>query len=148
IAVACAGACFSCSDDGSSILVQKVHVDWPNNFLRRCYDNHQFRLAEYVRDRRVYSETNEPVNNLVAEMCRSHTAVIRTLLNMAGGVPRSTLEAVAGLDRNDFNHLVNQLVSNYLVHLDSSGFRATQRLKKAVAAYRETYNESKMVPLS
>ena len=148
IAVACAGACFSCSDDGSSILVKKVHVDWANNFLRRCYDNPQFRLAEYVRDRRIYSETNEAVNNIVAAMCRNHTAVIRTLLNMAGGVPRSTLEAVAGLDRNDFNHLVNQLVSNYLVYLDSSGFRATQRLKKAVAAYRETYNESRIVPLS
>jgi hypothetical protein len=148
ISVAVAACCFSCDDKGNAVVVNKSHVDWACGFLRSCYDNSVFQLAEYVRDKKVYNETNGPVNAIVAGMCRSHPNVIRLFLSTTGAVPKYNLQAVSGLDNNDINGLISDMTTNYLITVDSNGFKATRRLKKAVQAYREEYGQSKMIPLS
>jgi hypothetical protein len=148
IAVACAANCFSCSADGSSIVVTKLHVDWAARFLAYCYDNKIFRLAEYVKDRRVYNETNESVNAVVAGMCRSYPMVIKSLLQTTQPYPRFNLQAISGLENNDFNKLMSTLTSNYLVTASPQGFLPTRRLRKATDLYRNDYQKTTMVPLS
>jgi hypothetical protein len=148
IATACAGACFSCTDDFLSILVCKEHVDWASDFLTKCYDNTTFRLGEYVKERRSYNETNEAVNAVVAGICRSNPMVVKTLLNSVSPVPMGNLQAVSGLERNPFSELVNKLSSNFLVTVNPNGLLATRRLRLAVDVYRSEYARNKLIPLS
>lgn len=148
IATACACATFSCSDDWNSAIVTKHHVDWASDFLTRNYDNNVFRLGDYVRERRAYNETNESVNQIVASICKSSPMVVKTLLNSVSPVPMGNLQAVSGLERNQFSELVNKLSSNFLVTVNPNGLLATRRLRLAVDAYRAEYPKSKLIPLS
>ncbi len=148
IATACAGACFSCTDDHVSILVKKQHVDWASDFLTKCYDNAIFRLSEYVKERRSYNETNEAANTVVAGICRNHPMIVKTLLHSVSSVPMGNLMAVSGLERNPFSELVNKLSSNFLVTVSASGLLATRRLRLAVDVYRSEYSRTKLIPLS
>lgn len=148
IAVACAGVCFSASDDGTNIIVTKSHVDWAAAFLRNCYDNPVFRLADYVRDRRVYSQTNEAVNTIVAGLCRTHPTVLRTLLQTTTPFPRFNLQSISGLDNENFNSLMATLATNYLVTMNAQGFLPTLRLRLAVEVYRTDYTKSRMIPVA
>lgn len=148
IAVACAAACFSCDNDAESIRVTKAHVDWSAHFLRYCYDNPIFRLAEYVHDRRVYNTTNESVNNIVAGLIRTSPMVIRALLQTTTPFPKYNLQAISGLDNDEFNKLISTLSSNYLVQASVQGFMPTRRLRLAVNAYRLNEDKSSLKPLS
>lgn len=148
IAISCAGACFSCSDDGSCIVVRKVHVDWAAAFLTRCYDNSYFRLREYAKDRKVLHETNPIVNEIVAGLCKVQPTIIRTLLETSEAFPKGNLQAISDLDPIGFNTFMHKLTANYLVTVTAQGFRATRRLRKAVDAYRENYERTVMVPIN
>jgi hypothetical protein len=148
VATACAACTFSCTSDFSSVVITKQHVDWASDFLCRNYDNHTFRLAEYVKERRSYNETNEAVNTVVAGICRSNAMVVKTILNSVSPVPMGNLQAVSGLERNPFSELVNKLSSNFLITVNASGLMATRRLRLAVDAYRAEYPKTKMIPLS
>jgi len=148
IAVACAGCCFSSSADGQLLVVSKRHVDWAARFLTDCYDNNFFRLADYVRDRKAYNETNDAVNTIVEGMCRTKPTVIRALLNSTAPFPRFNLQAISGLENNEFNKLMGELSSNYLVTVSAQGFLPTRRLRKAVEVYRSNADADRMIPLS
>ena len=148
IATACAGACFSHDSGGERIVVNKDSVDWACNFLRSIYDNNVFRLGEYVTERRAYNETNEAVNTVVAGVCRNNAMVVKTLLNSVSSVPMGNLQAVSGLERNQFSELINKLSSNFLVTVSAQGLLATRRFRLAVDAYRSDYKNTKMIPLS
>jgi hypothetical protein len=148
VSVACAGCTFSCTSDFHSLVVTKRHVDWAVDFFRRTYDNSNFRLAEYVRERRSYNETNDAVNAVVTGICRNNAMVVKTLLNSVSPVPMGNLQAVSGLERNPFSELVNKLSSNFLVTVNPNGLMATRRLRLAVDAYRSEYSKTKLIPLS
>lgn len=148
VAVSCAASCFSCSEDGESIIVRKEHVDWASGFLVKCYDNPVFRLAEYVQDKRVYNETNDAVNIEVDAMCRSNPMVIKALLQSSEPFPRFNLQSLSGLENIPFNTLISKMSSNYLITASASGYLPTKRLRKAVDVYRSNYSKSRMIPLS
>jgi hypothetical protein len=149
IAVSVAINCFSVRDDDSNCLsVRKEHVDWAADFLSRCYDNNLFRLREYARERRSYTETNEAVNTIVAGICRTNPMVIKALLNSTNHIPMSNLQSVAGLESQQYRELINQLSMHNLIHVSAQGATATRRLRLAVDVYREDYQKSNMIPLS
>jgi DNA primase len=148
IATACAGATFSCDDSFTRIRVTKESVDWARSFLVRNYDNNIFRLGEYVREKRNYNETNEAVNTIVAGICRSNPIVVKTLLNSVSPVPMGNLQAVSGLERNQFSELINKLSSNFLVTVSAQGLLATRRFRLAVDVYRNAYTSTRIIPLS
>lgn len=148
LAVASAGCCFSSDNTFTRIRVTKEFVDWASDFLVRNYDNHIFRLREYVSEKRSYNETNEAVNQIVSVICKSSPMVVKTLMNSVSPVPMGNLQAVSGLERSPFSELINKLSSNFLVTVSAHGLLATRRLRLAVDAYREAYPKTKMIPLA
>jgi hypothetical protein len=149
VAVSCAANCFSVgADDYNYLSVRKEHVDWAANFLSRCYDNNLFRLRDYARERRSYTETNEAVNTIVAGICRTNPMVVKALLNTTTHMPMGNLKAVSGLDEQDWRGLINNLSAHNLVQISANGATATRRLRLAVDAYREDYHKTHMIPLS
>lgn len=148
IAVACAACCFSTDSGGTVINVGKSHVDWAAHFLRLCYDNTVFRLSEYVKERRSFNETNESVNTIVAGVCRTNPMVVKGLLNQSLPMPMSNLQAIAGLEPQEYRALINKLSMNNLIQVSAQGVTATRRFRVAVDIYRAGYHKTKMIPLS
>lgn len=148
LAIACAGACFSCTDDGESILIKAAHVNWAADFLTRIYDNDVFRLREYVQEQRMYSTTNESVNLVVEKLCSSHPSLIKALLTSTSFYNPNNLRTIANLEQSEFGGIINQMHSNFLIHTSTEGYKPTLRLRRAVDAYREIYPTTRMIPLS
>ena len=148
IAVACAAACFSCTSDYESIFVRKDHIDWAARFLVDCYDNRIFRLAEYAAERRMYNETNDQVNIVVAKHCQRNPLLIKALINTSQPFPKHNLQAVSGLDNQPFNDAIADLSRHYCIMVNRDGMLGTRRLRRAVEAYKEGYTRMRMTPLS
>jgi DNA-binding MarR family transcriptional regulator len=147
IAVSSAIMCFSHDGTGESILVKKEHVDWAVQFMIDCYDNDIFRLPEYAEQAKFTTETNEEVNNVFASLVNAQPMIMKSLSNQTESSLRM-LEAVAGLDRKDFNPVISNLVRNGLITVSRDTVMATKRFREALRAYRENIDGHRMRPLS
>lgn len=147
IAVACAGATFS-TIDGETLVVERTHIDWAAEFLRKCYDNDLFRLREYVKERRMLDETNESVNQLVHSFIRNYKVLVNTIYEATSPMSLYNLQAISGLDRDKFNHVINTLTSNYLIKVSKEGIEATRRLRQAIDHVKHTEKRLYMKPLT
>jgi hypothetical protein len=148
IAVACAALCFSHDGTGTSVHVRKEHVDWARDFLVRCYDNGVFRMADYVKEQKALTETNEMVDTVFASLAKSHPILIKTL----GGSSEQTmynLQVVSGLDREAFNTAVHTMVKHGLVTNGNNGvLQPTLRFRNARNNYVNGVQKQKLIPLS
>ena len=147
IAVACAGCTFS-TEDGTNLIVQREHVDWAVEFLRRCYDNDLFRLREYAKERRMLDETNESVNQLMQGLMRNHKVMMNAIHQATTPVPMFNLTAISGLDRDKFNSIINSLSSSYLIKVTKDGVEATRRFRQAMDIVKKTEHKLYMKPLT
>jgi hypothetical protein len=147
IAVSVAATCFSNTDNGESILVQKSHVDWAANFLQTCYDNEVFRLPEYVQQAKMTTTTNDEVNAIVAGLIHGQSLLMKTL-NQQTDCSLFQLKAVTGLEDKVFNDVISNLVKNGLVQTTRNGIMPTRRLRLAFRAYRENQSKERLIPLS
>lgn len=148
IAVAVAGCCFSHTDNGESILVTKEHVDWASAFLIKCYDNDVFRLPEYVNQTKLTTTTNPEVNAIVAGLIQSQPMLMKTLASQTETTLRQ-LQAVSGLDNQQFNAVFTNLVRHSLVqNLGKDVVMPTRRFRLAVKFYRENHDKQRLIPLS
>lgn len=147
IAVACAGATFS-TEDGESLVIERSHIDWAAEFMRRCYDNDLFRLREYAKERRMLDETNEAVNQLMQGLMRNHKVLINTIHQATTPVPMFNLTAISGLDRDKFNQIINSLSSSYLIRVSKEGVEATRRFRQAMDVVKKSEHKLYMTPLT
>lgn len=145
-AVACAACCFSCDETGENVVVNKEHVDWAEYFMNRCYDNDIFRLKEYVQDHKAYVTLNPMVESIVHKMMNLSESeiIIRELVRSMEPIPRMNLEAVSGLERNEFNKIINFLTRHYLIKNHAKGIEASRKLIMA----SRTYKDVSLKPLS
>jgi hypothetical protein len=146
IAVACAGACFSHDGTGESILVKKEHVDWAAWFLKECYDNEIFQLPKFVEQERVYNYTNPQVNNVVVGLINSQRLLMQQLAK-GQNMSIMDLQMLSGLDREQFQGVLQTLIQHSLVRASAGKLQPTQRLAKALKAYRNEYQKQQMIPL-
>jgi hypothetical protein len=149
IAVACAGATFSCDESGENLLVTKEHVEWAVGFFTRAYDNPTFRLPDYVKKEQSMSTVTQAVIDMVHALARnsSNALVVKTLLEN-GEMSRQDLQMVSGVPFNEFNELISKMVKSALIEVTRTGIRPTNRLKFAVEAFRENYHKTRMAPLT
>ena len=147
IAVACAGATYS-TDDGENIIVKREHIDWASDFLRKCYDNDLFRLREYVKERKMLDETNEAVNQLVSSVARTNRTLMSTLYKTISPIPMYNLQAISGVDRDKFSHIINNLSANYLIKVTKEGIEPTRRFRQAVDSVKKSEQRLYMTPLT
>lgn len=147
IAVACAGATFS-TTDGELLVVERKHIDWASEFLRQCYDNDLFRLREYAKERKLLDETNESVNQLIQSFIRNHKVMVTAIHQATSPVPMFNLQAMSGLDRDKFGHVINSLSANYLIKVTKEGVEATRRFRQAMDNVKKSEQRLYMKPLT
>jgi hypothetical protein len=148
ISVACAAACFSCDDSAENIVVTKGHIDWACDFLVRCYDNNIFRLKEYVNKDRATKTINQSVVEMTTAICKSYPIIVKTLMESLNPLTMFNLEAVSGMDKNDFKRLISTMSASALINVSANGIEPTRRLRLAVEHYRGELEENNMIPLN
>lgn len=147
IAVSVAAMCFSCTDDGESILIQKSHIDWARDFMVRCYDNDLFRLPEFVEQKRLTYTTNEEVNTVFASLAKSQAMIMKTL-SRSSEVTLTQLQMVSGLDRDQFAGVMSNLAIHGLIEVNGNYITPTMRFRKAREAYLKGTVKEEIRPLS
>ena len=149
IAVACAGATFSCDESGEYLIVTKEHVDWAYNFFIRAYDNNVFQLAAYVKKEKSLSTVTQAVVEMVHGLSRSTASslIVKTLME-SGESQRLDLQMLSGLQANEFNDIISKMYKSALVEVSRTGIKPTKRLKFAVESVRADFHKSRMVPLT
>lgn len=147
IAASVAACCFSCSDDGESVVVKKEHVDWTKQFLIDCYDNEVFRLRQYVEQERRFTTTNDAINIKVAGIARQYPMVIKLLLQQRE-CPHYNLQAATGIEKQEYNNLIARMFEAGLVQPTSKGITATTRLRLAVEVFRKEFRKKNLVSLT
>ena len=142
-----AACCFSCSSDGSSVVVKKEHVDWVKQFLISCYDNDIFRLKQFVQQERKFSTTNDAINIQVATIAKQYPMIIKLLLEQQD-CPHYNLMAASGLEKGEYNTLVSKMFESGLVKPTTKGITSTRRLRLATDVFRSNYQKRNLVPLT
>jgi hypothetical protein len=126
--------------------VKKEHVDWAAWFLKECYDNEIFQLPKFVEQERVYNYTNPQVNNVVVGLINSQRLLMQQLAK-GQNMSIMDLQMLSGLDREQFQGVLQTLIQHSLVRASAGKLQPTQRLAKALKAYRNEYQKQQMIPL-
>lgn len=128
LSIAIAGYLVSTDDTYSCIVVTKEHVDCAVNIFKELYDNHVFRLKEYVANERKYNTIDdEGVAALEAIYMRQSALLI--MLEQEASSTRNTLMAASGLNNDLYNSVMNQLIRGSFVKLVNSNILPTERFR-------------------
>lgn len=147
LAVAVACRTFSCDSTGERVVVQEQHVDFACRFLVDCYDNNLFRLKRFVETQKLYTETDENVNKVVAGLMRQQPAIIR-LLDTVMETSLRQLQAVSGLEKNGFDLVIGRLHEYFLIEFSGDKVMPSFRLRKAIDAAKAMNQKTYLQPLS
>lgn len=147
IAVAVACRLFSCDDTGERVVVRESHVNFACRFLVDCYDNDIFRLKQYVESQRLYNETDDNVNKIVAGLMRQYPSVIRHLAQITETSFRQ-LQAISGLEKTPFEQLTSKLNTYFLIEYSKDKIQPSWRLRKAIDAAQQLNKQTHLQPLS
>lgn len=149
IAVSAAAACYSNTDGGESVLVEKEHVDWACDYLRRCYSDNAFRLDEFSRRERDLKSTNKAIDDYVAGIIRRSEMFVKVLMDATEHVSMLNLQMMSGMERDKFSELISKMGAASLIQFDArKGVLASQRFRAAVRNCRKIEKEIDMVPLT
>ena len=131
IAVGSAGMLVS-TDDYEKIIVTKEHIDWARDFLVRIYDNDVFKLRQFVKEQRRFTEIDDVLVKELQELYSGNITMFN-FLEMSSGVSRSTLRDVSGLNNEDFSVVLNNMARLHLFQWSGNSLVPTERFRKGLA---------------
>jgi 5S rRNA maturation endonuclease (ribonuclease M5) len=144
MSVACAARLFSCSASGEEVLVKKEHVDWVCDFISSSYTSEVFRLPQYVQSKKMYTQVDTDVEQIVEGLCKNNFPMMKVLSEQTE-LSLIQLKSVAGLDKNGFDEVFSTMTQHYLIQIVSDKVRPSYRLRKALDKYRKNYESMNML---
>ena len=127
LAIAVAGYVVS-TEDFESIVIKQEHVDYAVNFMTKVYDNPTFKLKQYVEHERKYSTADEQSVELLQEIYTQAPGVVLHL-EQEHKTSKAMLGAASGLNNDQINRVVNQLIQGMFVKLASNDIIPTERFR-------------------
>lgn len=128
LAIAVAGYLVSTDDTFEKIIVNKDHVDFAFDFLKKLYDNDTFRLKEYVQQERKYNEIDQDGISLLQELYIG-TPSLLLHLSQNSTSNRNNLMGATGLKQEDFNIVMNKLVRGLFIRYQGYDIVPTERFR-------------------
>ena len=127
LSIAVAGYVIS-TNDFHSIIVTKDHVDYAVSFMQRIYDNDTFKLKQYVEHEKKYSTTDEQAVQLLQHIyIQAPGAVLH--LEQEHKTTKAMLGAASGLNNDQLNRVINNLIQGMFVKLTSQDILPTERFR-------------------
>lgn len=132
LSIAIAGYLVSTDDTYEKLIVTKEHVDHAVDYFIRIYDNHTFRLKEYVNRERKYSTIDEPGLRLLQQLYTKAPSMLLQLEQEAKS-NRNMLMSASGLDAQMYGVIMNKLIRGMFVQLSHSEIYPTERFRLGMA---------------
>jgi hypothetical protein len=132
LAIAVAGYLVSTDDSYENIIVTTEHVDFAINFYTKIYDNDTFRLKEYVTAERRFEQVDEDSVRAIQSLYLTAPAML-VQLETSSTCTRPELMAATGLQTDQFNAQMNQLVQGSFVRFQGQQIVPTLRFRKSMA---------------
>jgi hypothetical protein len=126
--LAIAGYLVSTDETYEHIIVEKEHVDYAVKYFRMIYDNDVFRLKEYVEHERKYSTIDGDGIKLLQNLYAKSPALLLHLEQVAT-TTKNTLQAVTGMNNDDYNACMNSLVAGMFVTFTRYDIQPTERFR-------------------
>ena len=132
LAIAVAGYLVSTDDTYENLIVKKEHVDFAVNYLRKIYDNPNFKLREYVEQEKRYTTIDEDGVAALQDLYTKYTSLILQLEHSATAT-KNMLGACSGLNNDDLNKALNRLASGLFIKLQNHEIIPTERFRLGMA---------------
>lgn len=132
LATAIAGYVVSTDNDYENIIVTKEHVDYAVKTFIELYDNDTFKLREYVAHERRFSEIDDDGIAALQNIYNKSPALILHLEQVTA-TSKTTVQAATGLSNDDYNTLMNQLISDSFVQITKYDIVPTERFRKGLS---------------
>lgn len=143
LAIAVAGYVCSTDDSFENIIVTKEHVDYAVKTFIELYDNDVFKLREYVAHERRYSQIDE--DGIAAlQMIYNKSPALILHLEQVATTSKTTVQAATGLSNDDYNTLMNQLISDSFVQITKYDIVPTERFRKGLSGIVRKISVSKV----
>ena len=128
LAIAIAGYVVS-TINYEDLVVTKEHVDYAVAYMIKMYDNPIFKLAQYVEHERKYATTDDEALTLLQEIYTQAPGVVLHL-EQEPKTSKTMLGAASGLNNDQINRVVNQLIQGMFVKLSGNDIVPTERFRK------------------
>ena len=116
------------TEDYESIIVKKEHVDYAVEYLKKIYDNDVFKLKQYVQHERKYSTTDSNSTELLQGIYTQAPGVV-IHLEQEHKTSKPMLSASSGLNNDQTNRVINQLIQGMFVKLAGNDIIPTERFR-------------------
>lgn len=137
-AVALASLLFNVDDSYENIIVTKEIVDYMVEKQKELYSLPIFRLNDYAREYKEYSEYTEgDVKEL--ESLYAKNATLFDFLHSNSKTSRFNLSSVSGLKTDDFNPIFNKLVADKYIRLNMDSIYPTDKFRKVYKIINKKY---------
>lgn len=132
LAIAVAGYLVSTDDTYTTIIVKPEHVQFAVTFMKSLYDNPTFKLREYVEHERRYSEIDDDGVALLQGLYLKSPAMLQHL-EVATTTSKNALQAATGLTNDEYNSVMNQMISGMFVIFSKYDILPTERFRLGMA---------------
>ena len=131
VAVANAAMLVSTDDSFEKIIVKAEHVEWAKNFFIRLYDNSVFKLSQFVREQRKYTDVDDSLLVELQDMYAKH-ATLFNFMETTSGITRATLRDISGMNNEEFSILLNEMARLYLFKWAGGTLIPSERFRKGL----------------
>lgn len=139
LSIAIAGYLVSTDNSFENIIVTQEHVDYAVALYKELYDNHTFRLREYVANERKYNTIDEEGIALLQQTYIKCPALL-IMMEQEAKVSRNSLMAAVGLDAATYNGFMNALIRGSFVKLTANDVLPTERFRLGMAKINRRSN--------
>ena len=127
--VALASLVVNTDDTFTKVIVTKEIVDYAAKFLDDIYSSPHFKLDIVKQEWESYSNYTPTELKRFEDMYPQNTVVIEFLANQSK-TSRSNLQAVSGLNRDEFATVFNNLIQMKAIRLDMESVYPTDKFRK------------------
>jgi hypothetical protein len=131
VAVAHAAMLVSTDDNFEKIIVRKEHIDWAKSFFERLYDNSVFKLSQFVKEQRKYTQVDDSLLKEIQDMYTKHSTLFN-FMETTSGVTRATLRDISGMNNEEFSILLNEMARLYLFKWSGGTLIPSERFRKGL----------------
>ena len=128
--VALASLIVNVDETYENIIVTKEIVDYMVEYLTSIYDDGTFKLREYAREYKEYSNCDEKDIKELQDLY-ARNATLFNFLNGQSKTTRANLSSVSGLENSKFFPIFNKLVAKKFIRLSMDNVYPTDKFRKA-----------------
>ncbi len=143
LSIAIAGYVASTDDTYENIVVKIEHIKYAAAYMESLYDNHTFRLREFVAEEKRYREIDDAGVVLLQNLFMQNPTLLLHLESVAES-SRNNMSAIAGMENSQFSKYVNSMVAGLFITFHGHSIHPTERFRKGMKKIKRKTSVNKI----